>query len=161
MRSNSPQALETRPRVPGSDGGFTLVELLVIIVVLGIVASIVVFAVIDAAPDSARASCQTTFKTVESAAEAYKAQTGQYPAQLGNLTETARGLDGLMDGPWLKDLPATYTPGATPSITGNEIYGLSVDSATNSIAVGTIKANGAVSDTGTPMVDGDANCAQA
>jgi type II secretory pathway pseudopilin PulG len=138
-----------------------LIELLVMLVILSLVSAIVVFAVIDAEPSSALSACQTTFKTVESAAEAYQAQTGQYPAQLTALTGQAPGLDGAMDGPWLKDLPNKYTPGATPSITDNGMYGLTIDSATRSIAVGTIKSNGALSDTGTPVVDGDANCSQA
>jgi type II secretory pathway pseudopilin PulG len=138
-----------------------LIELLVMLVILSIVAAIVVFAVINAEPNSAQAACQSTFKTVETAAEAYEAQTGGYPAQLTALTAQAPGLDGAMDGPWLKDLPDTYTPGATPSITDNGMYGVTIDSATKSIAVGTIKSDGALADTGTPMVDGDANCSQA
>jgi prepilin-type N-terminal cleavage/methylation domain-containing protein len=161
MSSNPPRIFGRQQPAQDLDGGFTLVELLVMIVILGIVASIAVFAVIDAEPNTARAACQTTFKTVETAAEAYHAQTGQYPSQLAALTGQAVGVNGVLDGPWLKDLPNTYTPGTAPAITNNALYGLTVDPATNSIAVGTIKANGATSDTGTPMVDGDANCAEA
>jgi type II secretory pathway pseudopilin PulG len=131
------------------------------IVILGIVAAIAVFAVINAEPSSARAACQTTFKTVETAAEAYQAQTGHYPPQITALTGQAPGLDGAMDGPWLKDLPNTYTPGVTPSITNSGMYGVTIDSANRSVAVGTLKANGALSNTGTPLVDGDTNCSQA
>ena len=131
------------------------------ITVLGVLAALVVFAAINAEPNSARAACTTSYKTVETAAEAYKAQTGHYPTQLTDLTGQQRGLDGAMDGPWLRDMPDAYTPGGNPSITGGGMYGLMIDPATNSIAVGTIKANGASSDTGTPLADGDVNCAEA
>ncbi len=130
-------------------------------VVLGILAAVAVFGIIGAEPSSASAACEASFKTVETAAEAYKAQTGQYPAQLSDLTGQHMGLTGAMEGPWLRDMPDVYTPGSNASITTNGIYGLTIDPANSAIAVGTIKANGAMADTGTPLVDGDANCAEA
>jgi general secretion pathway protein G len=68
-------------RVEGAgEGGFTLIELLIVIVILGILAAIVVFAVQNLSSTSAQASCKSDFKTVETAVEAYKAQTGNYPS---------------------------------------------------------------------------------
>jgi prepilin-type N-terminal cleavage/methylation domain-containing protein len=156
-----PRPSDRPPAPPHRNGGFTLIEVLVTLVILGIVAAIVVMAVITGPPNTAEAACQTSYKTVETAAEAYEAQTGQYPTQITDLTGQALGLDGKMDGPWLKDLPDTYTVGSPASVTNKAPYGVTIDPATQSIAVGTIKANGALSDTGTPLVDGDANCSQA
>jgi prepilin-type N-terminal cleavage/methylation domain-containing protein len=161
MSNNPPRFSAEKAEPQNRDGGFTLIELLVVMVILGIVASIAVFAAINAEPPSARAACQTSFKTVETAAEAYRAQIGHYPTQLTDLTGQTPGLNGGMDGPWLRDPPNAYTPGATPSITNGGIFGVAIDSSTQSIAVGTIKANGALGDTGTPLEDGDANCTQA
>jgi general secretion pathway protein G len=143
------------------DNGFTLVEMLIVITILALLATVVVFAVTEAVPGGARAACESNYKTVEMAAEAYKAQVGSYPTQFAQLTSTTTGLNGSIEGPWLKEMPDTYTPGTTPSITSNASYGLAIDSNSNSIAVGTIKANGATADTGTPLAGGNENCAQA
>jgi general secretion pathway protein G len=143
------------------DDGFTLVEILVVITILGLLAAVVVFAVTAAVPGGARAACESNYKTVEMAAEAYKAQVGKYPTQFAQLTNTTTGLNGSTDGPWLKEAPDTYTPGSSPNITHNASYGLAIDSTSDSIAVGTIKANGATADSGTPLAGGNQNCAQA
>jgi general secretion pathway protein G len=95
------ERLRQRREERGDEGGFTLIELLIVLVILGILAGIVVFAVQNLSGESAQAACQTDFKTVESAAEFYKAQEGVYPANVAALTVPAA--DGL--GPWLKDLP--------------------------------------------------------
>ena len=108
-----------------SDGGFTLIELLVVIVTLAVLAAIVLFAVQNMTTQSAVASCQSDFKTVETAAETFKAQTGAYPGGTydGDVTVTSatgaapRNQAGILemlgtattgtgtDGPWLKNYP--------------------------------------------------------
>jgi prepilin-type N-terminal cleavage/methylation domain-containing protein len=110
------------------EGGFTLIELLIVIVILGILAAIVVFAVQNLSSTSAQASCKSDWKTVETAAEAYKAQTEQYPGGtfatgdglvqtagttysagindlLGTVKDTQTSTTGVTLGPWLKDAP--------------------------------------------------------
>src|SRR5215207_878235 len=62
-----------------NDKGFTLTELLIVIVILGVLTGIVVFAVGAFADRGNEAACKTDFKAVESAAEAYRAKTGEYP----------------------------------------------------------------------------------
>jgi prepilin-type N-terminal cleavage/methylation domain-containing protein len=63
------------------EAGFTLIELLIVIVILGILAAIVVFAVGTATTDSKASACKADKKTVQVAAEAYKAKKGGYPTQ--------------------------------------------------------------------------------
>jgi len=120
----------------GDEGGFTLIELLIVIVILGILAAIVVFAVQNLTSQSATAACGSDYKTVETAAETFKAQVGHYP-QVGDnavsgpgsttpvtlaasdpgtttaaddgvyaLFATQTGVDGSTVGPWLKDVPS-------------------------------------------------------
>jgi general secretion pathway protein G len=119
------ERLRERREQRGDEGGFTLIELLIVIVILGILAAIVVFAVQNLTGSTAKSSCGADFKTVETAAEAFKAQTGVYPgtavpATVGILTSSAAadspGINALLGtvapagggtalGPWLKDVP--------------------------------------------------------
>ena len=102
------ERLRQRREERGDEGGFTLIELLIVIVILGILAAIVVFAVQNLTGQSATAACQAEYKTLETAAEAYKAQIGNYPADLPTLTGTATSsLQTGTLGPWIKDVPPT------------------------------------------------------
>lgn len=83
------ERLRQRREELGDEGGFTLIELLIVIVILAILAAIVVFAVQNLTGTSAQASCKADFKTVESAAEGYKAQLGAYPNSVNNNTTLA------------------------------------------------------------------------
>ena len=65
----------------GRQDGFTLIELLIVIVILGVLAGIVVFAVGSARGDSVKSSCKADLKSVNTAAEAYKAKKGSYPTK--------------------------------------------------------------------------------
>ena len=73
--------LNTRLKEAG-EAGFTLIELLIVIVILGILAGIVVFAVGNSKSDATTAACDANKKTVSTAAEAYKAKFGAYPADM-------------------------------------------------------------------------------
>ena len=126
------ERLRERRDERGDEGGFTLIELLIVIVILGILAAIVVFAVQNLTGSSAKAACSADMKSVETAAEAFKAQTGAYPGgtYFSGATVTAvadptgytspaglNGVDYLLQttdtvgtpgasvGPWLKDAP--------------------------------------------------------
>ncbi len=74
------------------NGGFTLVELLIVIVVLGILAGITVFGVASFKEDAEAAACDASAKTVTVAAQAYNAQQGGYPAD-----EDALVTEGYLD----------------------------------------------------------------
>jgi prepilin-type N-terminal cleavage/methylation domain-containing protein len=62
------------------EGGFTLVELLVVIVILGILAAIVVFAVGGITNKGQSAACSTDKKAIQTAEESYFAQNSAYVA---------------------------------------------------------------------------------
>jgi general secretion pathway protein G len=89
-----------------NEGGFTLIELLIVIIVLAILAAIVVFAVGTTGKNAVAASCRADAKSVETATEAYHAQTGVFPAAVTNLT-TSTVTNGSTVGPWLRAVPGT------------------------------------------------------
>lgn len=102
--------------------GFTLVELLIVVVILGILAGIVVFAVGNLTDNASTNGCDTEATTVETAAEAYKADTGAYPTAITDLTG---GTDPLLkSAPKFMDNAAPYddpsfTYGGGGSVTRN------------------------------------------
>ena len=101
---SSLERLRRRREELADEGGFTLIELLIVIVVLGILAAIVVFAVQNLTGQASTAGCQSDYKTVETAAEAYKAQMGAYPANINVMLSGATQPGTTTQvGPWLKD----------------------------------------------------------
>jgi prepilin-type N-terminal cleavage/methylation domain-containing protein len=64
------------------EGGFTLVELLVVIVILGVLAGIVVFAVGGVSQKSKASACNTDIDSVQTAEEVYFTQNGAYTASI-------------------------------------------------------------------------------
>lgn len=107
-----------RLKAKREDAGFTLIELLIVIIILAILATIVIFAVGTTTKNASVAACQTTLKTVQTAVEAYKAQTptGKYPATLTVLLTKTTTTATNPKGPWLKEKPT-----ATPAKNGYQI----------------------------------------
>jgi prepilin-type N-terminal cleavage/methylation domain-containing protein len=71
------------------DGGFTLIEVLIVIVILGVLASVVAAAVFGFRSDTEVSACQKDAKTLATAAEAYFAQ---------NAVSVIPDADGTLDG---------------------------------------------------------------
>ena len=92
-------------RMARADGGFTLLELLIVLAVLGILAAIVVFSLQGVGSSAAVAACQSDFATTTEAVSAYQAQMGSYPGGTGSAAVTDSDL-GTAPG---------FTPGAAPS----------------------------------------------
>ena len=61
-----------------SDGGFTLIELMIVIVVLGLVAATVLFAASGVSDRGTASVCKTNLRQIEGAEEAYFTQVGEY-----------------------------------------------------------------------------------
>jgi prepilin-type N-terminal cleavage/methylation domain-containing protein len=102
-----------------SEGGFTLIELMIVIVILGVLAGIVIFAVGGITDNGNVAACKSDVKTVSVAVEAFKAKNGNYPPDLDPSLTTApnvflRSQPGLT-GNTLVNTPAGYTITYTPA----------------------------------------------
>jgi general secretion pathway protein G len=102
-----------------ADGGFTLIELLIVIVVLGILAGIVVFGVSTMRDDSVKAACHADMKQVATAAEAFNAKEGLYPANV-DLLVTAHY---LRTAPDRTTYQVDYTASGTNSMTASGYSG--------------------------------------
>ena len=88
-----------------ADGGFTLLELLIVLAVLGILAGIVVFSLEGVGSSAMVAACQSDFASTTEAVTAYQAQMGGYPGGSGSATVTDSD-PGTAPG---------FTPGSAPS----------------------------------------------
>ena len=75
-----------------SSGGFTLVELMVVIVIIGLLASIVGVNVIGYISKAKRSAAQAQIKIFDDAVDLYKIDTGQYP-------DNTMGLQALVEQP--------------------------------------------------------------
>jgi len=95
--------------------GFTLVELLIVVAILGILSGIVVFAVGNLTATAQSNACASEKSTIGTALEAFKAQTGAYPAASGGNTamDFLTGAHGATPpatvGVLLKSVPVDYT----------------------------------------------------
>jgi general secretion pathway protein G len=95
----------TRPsRIPASRrarGGFTLIEMLVVIAAIVVLAAIILPNLIRSAGTSERAEARAQIEVLESALEAYRLDNGAYPT-------TAQGLAALWEEPTLEPRPTNW-----------------------------------------------------
>ena len=98
---------ETRRRVNGQ-GGFTLMELLVVLAILGLLMSLVGPRVLNQLGGAKTKTAAIQIKDLEQALEMYKLDVGQFPSTeqgLNALSEKPAGVVGW-NGPYLKsDVP--------------------------------------------------------
>lgn len=106
----------TAKSVPRQEGGFTLLELLVVLAILGLLAAIAAPQVLKhlggAKSDAARIQVQTLATTLD----LYRLETGRYPSEregLVALVERPPG-DPSWDGPYLKRKDSLIDPWGRP-----------------------------------------------
>jgi prepilin-type N-terminal cleavage/methylation domain-containing protein len=100
------------------DKGFTLVELLIVIVILGILATVTVFAVTGITNKGKTSACQADVKTIQTAEEAFSANTGLYTTSQQALVDA-----GLMHALTTNPFTIALTTVGSPAIASYTITG--------------------------------------
>jgi len=99
-----------------SEGGFTLVEIMVVIVILGLLATLVARNVIGASDEARETKAKTDTRAIADAVRMFRARTGKLPDTLEELaTKDEKGrseLEELPDDPWGN--PYQLVEGDTP-----------------------------------------------
>ena len=93
-----------RERVRGSDEGFTLIELMVVILIIGLLATIVVQNLKGATDKAKRIKAQADISALKTALDRYYLDNGSYPT-------SDQGITALVSAPSNGKVPADYPPG--------------------------------------------------
>jgi general secretion pathway protein G len=94
--ADGPPPLQRQGRI--KEGGFTLVELMVVIVILGLLATIVIINVMPAADRAAVTKARADIATLEQGIEMYRLDNQRYPT-------SEEGLQALVAGEYIRRLP--------------------------------------------------------
>jgi type IV pilus assembly protein PilA len=101
-------------KIPTSQRGFSLIELLIVVAIIGIIAAIAVPYLEQARQASKSASAVSSMRTIHSAESAFHSSTGQY----GTLTELGNA-NYITDSSLAGGRKSDYTFGVTPLTTLN------------------------------------------
>jgi len=119
---------------------FTLVEILIVVVILGILAAIVVPQFTNAADQARQSSLDSTVRTIRSALELSRNNTGSYPAFSDDLWNTLQTQGLLQDAP-TNPLPAASNANTNANTPGAATVGAAESGADFEIF---LNANGAL-----------------
>ena len=99
-----------------TQGGFTLIEIMVVVVILGLLATFAMTNVIGE-PDKARVvKARSDLQSIESALERYKLDNFVYPS-------TEQGLKALVEKPTIGPEPRSFPPGGYLKKTPQDPWG--------------------------------------
>lgn len=85
-------------------GGFTLIELMVVIVILGILAGLIIPRIMGRPEEAKQLKAKMQIESIETALKLYKLDTGTYPS-------TEQGLQALVEIPDTEPVPAKWRKG--------------------------------------------------
>ncbi|NCC24592.1 MAG: type II secretion system protein GspG [Deltaproteobacteria bacterium] len=90
-----------RERTGSGSGGFTLIEILVVIVILGVLAGLIVPRLMDEPDKARRVKARMQMESLGTALKKYKLENGEYPS-------TEQGLQALVEKPAVGIIPRNY-----------------------------------------------------
>ncbi len=99
----STKAASTR-RMTAARGGFTLLEIIVVVFILSLLVAIVAPKIMGRTDDAKIADAKVQIKNFETALKLYKIDNGSYPA-------TEQGLESLIEKPTTGQIPGKYRDG--------------------------------------------------
>jgi general secretion pathway protein G len=105
-----------RERVRGSEEGFTLIELMVVILIIGLLATIVVQNLRGATDKAKRIKAEADISALKTALDRYYLDNGSYPS-------SDQGLPALVSAPSNGKIPADYPPGGYIEKIPNDPWG--------------------------------------
>ena len=83
------------------NGGFTLIELMVVIVILGVLAGLIIPRIMGRPEEARQMKARIQIESMETALKLYKLDNGAYPS-------TEQGLQGLVELPTVGELPKAW-----------------------------------------------------
>ena len=86
------------------NGGFTLIELMVVIVILGILAGLIIPRIMGRPEEARQMKAKVQMESIETALRLYKLDNGDYPT-------TEQGLQALVEAPTVGELPKAWRQG--------------------------------------------------
>jgi len=104
MLQSLPRQIRNRRLSSRSDGGFTLIEIMVVIFIIALLAALVVPKIIGRTEEAKKTAAMTQIREFENALSLYHLDNGSYPT-------TEQGLEALVKKPTLPPEPNNYKAG--------------------------------------------------